>query len=565
MRRGRGPKKARLAATIVLALGVAGQLALPLAAVAQDPDEMRDARQQEQLDRIDDRVGDLDEQFELVLLPITILVGVLATGGILGVVFSIRDQRRVSQLHELTVTGETAAQRRAEETYTSFFEASQMTLNLVNDTLNLSREATQRAQESMHRNALEKLDDIEAKAKRILERIFTHHEFEEVISVPRNRSELRGLGKDLEKIEGYLELQDIEVHPHSRFVKGIALYLDGDIHGAIEALHGAAQDASLIQLRRFALYWRGSLERNLGQYATSLETFQILRADLREEEDDDERFELDRIILDTRFLQLAAVSRSKRPHDREAAVQGLLGELEELADEHAKKDAGRESRTSHEIAATRGHIYMWIAYDPRRLYKELHADDEKKKKDPDDLTDEGLRTNSIERALKIYAKPKLKDDDEQEGADFDITFGRAECDFALSKDADEETLKTLHGELARVERLAADRPGAHREERMAVEHAQTRLITASRRLRLAEREGDPDLTHEYGQVGDAYHQAVGALDRLSGHEIRLFSQVQRRDLTQKEFFDEVNALHKQAIERGESSEPAPDTDQQENS
>jgi hypothetical protein len=44
---------------------------------------------------------------QLMLWPIGILLAVLTLGGLLSVVFGIRDQRRVTQLHELAVSGET--------------------------------------------------------------------------------------------------------------------------------------------------------------------------------------------------------------------------------------------------------------------------------------------------------------------------------------------------------------------------------------------------------------------------------------------------------------------------
>lgn len=108
------------------------------------------ATQPTQIELVEKHVDDVRDYVQLLLWPIGILLAVLTIGGALSVVFSIRDQRRVSQLHELTVTGELASQRRSEQSFSSFLDESQKTLTLVNDTLRLAktRRTGRRAQRS---------------------------------------------------------------------------------------------------------------------------------------------------------------------------------------------------------------------------------------------------------------------------------------------------------------------------------------------------------------------------------------------------------------------------------
>src|ERR1700722_18055215 len=87
--------------------------------------------QQVEIDDLQNRVSDLEEIVQLLLAPIAILIGILSLGGALGIVFSLRDQRRLSQLHELAVSSEVSSQRRTELSYSSFLEESQKTLTLV--------------------------------------------------------------------------------------------------------------------------------------------------------------------------------------------------------------------------------------------------------------------------------------------------------------------------------------------------------------------------------------------------------------------------------------------------
>ena len=111
------------------------------------------------------QVSGLRDILQLILAPMSILIGILALGGSLGVVFSLRDQRRISQLQELTVGSEVSSQRRTEQSYSAFLDESQKTLTLVNDTLTLAREASDNAAQTMERKARSNLTRIEANAQ----------------------------------------------------------------------------------------------------------------------------------------------------------------------------------------------------------------------------------------------------------------------------------------------------------------------------------------------------------------------------------------------------------------
>lgn len=120
----------------------------------------------DEVNRLSLELDSTEKIIDMMLIPITVLVSILAAGGILGVVYSVRDQRRAGQLHELTVGGEVAAQRRSEQSYGSFFEQSQTTISLVNDTLQLAKEANDRAMKSMQSKAQARIDEIEERSRR---------------------------------------------------------------------------------------------------------------------------------------------------------------------------------------------------------------------------------------------------------------------------------------------------------------------------------------------------------------------------------------------------------------
>jgi tetratricopeptide (TPR) repeat protein len=549
VRRGRGRKRAL--AVVLLALFV-GSLAVPLGVAAQDGQTLDQQLENlgKDIGHLDKEIERLDKENEHILLPVTILVSVLAAGGLIGIVFSIRDQRRVSQLQELTVTGETSAQRRAEETYTSFFEASQKTLNLVNETLGLAKEATERSAQETRRNAEKERKEIEAKAEEVLLPIIGTGIFENVVVVQKNRLEVERVAGELANVEGYLKLQDIEILPYSRFVKGIAEYLHSKTRTASRTLHRAARDAfgdgAKDDLKRFALYWAGALESHLGDYERAIDTFGIARADV--EPRSDSWFELERIFAETRFFERAQSTKDTTgPRERYGAVARLLETLANLDQEAREERERRQMKPDllHEIAAIWGDVYTWIAHDPERVYFTLGKGDRKGAGDvkdlvsepPEGLNGDPLRAWVLRRAKAVYvAAGPLDLDTGQEGADFEIEFGKAHCDFALKDHTD------LDEELHQVERLAHDRPEAHHEPRKRVEFAQTMLICKCWRLELAKR----GRKVERDAVRTEHNAATTALGELRDHEVMLFSQVRRRNVPQEEFRKEMDDLRKRA-------------------
>lgn len=492
---------------------------------------------------IDDQRGD----FNIYLTPVAILVGVLAVGGILGGLFSVRDERRATQLHALAVTGETSAQRRTEETYTSFFEASQKTLTLVNDTLQLAKEANERSAQEARRNAERQLDEFEDRAADLLQPIFNSQEFEAIITVPEERSKIERLGKELELIQGYFRLQDLEPKPHSQFVIGIAAYLGGRTSDALATIQRAARHASNDDLVRFSLYWAASLERNLGLYERAMDTFETARREVRDE--NDERIELDRSIAETEFFGVARTHADAAPADRYRAVQTLLESLVKLDSRAREPTESRAPAQSliHEIADTRGHIYTWIAFDRVRLFatydtRTQAAAPAESTPDPsrlDSLRAEVVRAWALKQAEAVYdAAGEIQHATDQEGADFEIAFGKTHCEFGLEE-------KTFSKDLATIENLAAEAPAVHREPRRAIEYRQTVLICRCwRHVRTA---GTERAASAQG-LDDARRGMILALEHLNDHEIELFSLMQRRNISQGEFKQEVNDLYKQAME-----------------
>lgn len=566
----------------------------PIPAVAGEAGRGAAAVQHHQNVQIHDLRKDLREsekRINFALIPVAVLVGILALGGGVGVVFSIRDQRRVSQLHELSVAGEVSSQRRTEQSYGSFFEQSHTTLSLVNETLQLAKEATAQAAKSMDEKAQVRVDAIEEKSQKLMLELFTSREFEVVVADPVRRDELQGIASELRTLEGYLSLQNIKLGDYTKFVKAIDQFINGETEAALSALQLASQDAVVGDLQKYIEYWVGYVLTTVGQYGEAIERFRHDELDLPK--NSSQYFQLERIIIDTEFFLLAkpkpgaddsdATVDKRSPRERFEVVASLLDRLAKLADDVEKNESkGDETHTRLEVARTRTDIYEWVAYDRKHLDEAidgdavaearaiLEAERQRAEAEQQAAEAEGQGADAEEeeeaKAVDFLDSPlgkELSTDDllrcwalleaqaiceYHEDRDSDLAFALAECHFKLGqwKEATEEFEKAdddLHAEI-----------GQHREQRRDVSLRQSLLICHCRLLKLQEQDGETK-DKETGHIRAAQREVQEAVKEMGQGRVTVFSQIQRRNLTQEEFRAEVRDIVTQAHLAGDQAEP----------
>lgn len=518
---------------------------------------------------------------DMMLFPITVLVSILAAGGILGVVYSVREQRRATQLHELTVGGEAAAQRRSEQSYGSFFEQSQTTISLVNDTLQLAKEANDRAMKSMQSKAQARIDEIEERSQTLLLEVFGDEEFELIINEPRRRDELHDIAAELRSLEGYLSLQEIKLPQYTKFIKALDQFLLDDTDAAIDALRVAFQESAVGELRRFIEYWLGYMLTTTGNYEEAVSKFRDDEKDLKEGES--EYFQLDRIIAETEFFDIAKRNAENEhsnpkervvtsPRDRFKLVAKLLDKLGTQARKLEESESHRaKEHTRLEIARTRADIYEWVAYDSDHLDDPLKIEavrelNEFLGRDPDPPNAEeaeaveaaALEPVKAEEFIKFPQWDELQDSEvfrawalkqaqkicqEVEKPNLDVQFARAECLFKLGHG------KTADTAFEKAEHALHHEAGELHEKRRTASLHQSVLICHARLLKL--READPSQKDELGRrVREASQKTIEVLKDMRQGGVTVFSQIQRRNVTQDEFRDEVNLIVKQAEDKG---------------
>jgi tetratricopeptide (TPR) repeat protein len=453
----------------------------------------------------------------------------------------------------------------------------------------------------MDLKAKSNLDALEAEAEDLVLQVIETGDYEEIVDLPEPRSRVQSIARRLASLEGYVVLQDIDLHPYSRLVKGIEQFLDGNITAALHTLRHAAQDSSNRQLQRFSLYWAAKLNNAVGNHDHALHLLdQAL--ELLGTQESIEKQEMRRLHLETEFFQISEeiASDTERPLDAVDRFKSVKRTLVDLADvsqriqQMTKHD--KDKHAHHEVAINLADIYSWIAYRPEALCNQLDgtarkeaeevvmkvaheiaeeavakeiadeqvpevAVEEKVAKElarivqdhlPASLEDKHLSCvlNLGEEAFRAWVMlqakrvfPKMDDLHSDEGVDFSLIFGRAECDFALGDSHDVEEYKELEG------KALEDQVGGHREHRWTVELAQIALISKVRLLRHAEVDRKHvDVDKLRGEVDSTYIRLQSALHGAPDHNVNIFSHLQRRNLDENSFRKEATSLKDQAKE-----------------
>jgi tetratricopeptide (TPR) repeat protein len=231
---------------------------------------------------------------------------------------SIAADRRATQAHDLAIRGETAGQDRASQVHQTFLEGSKQTLDLVNATLTLAKEASERAANLIQRRASELLRDLDGKSRTMLDKV-AYQDDRALVTIPDKRSNLSSLAS---KIHGFDNIRfilpvDVELTPACQFIRGLDFHLKQQFDDAFEAwdIVTKADDAP-DKLKSLAWYWIGYENNNLERFADAEDNFRHAEAF----EPGARKYELQRIRIESRFFntELGLAERSI------PAIEGLI-------------------------------------------------------------------------------------------------------------------------------------------------------------------------------------------------------------------------------------------------
>jgi tetratricopeptide (TPR) repeat protein len=384
------------------------------------------------------------------------------------------------------MAGEKASQNRANEIHKTFLDSSKQTLDLVNATLQLAKDASERAVKSVEANAISVRQQLDQEAKEILTKVPEHDDGALVVNQAR-RSELISLAH---KIAGFEINQlilptPITLTPHCSFVRGMELHLRQQFDDALKYWQEVAlRDDSPDPLKSLAWYWTGIEQNSLARFSEAEQSFYLAGetvTGIRE-------LEIQRIRLESRFCDKEKVQAS-----------ALIRPLKELLSKAQMMDNAQqvEARKA-KIMVTLSNVMHQAGNDCQR----------------DGLVDEAMAY--YEAALKIFKQVDRKDKW--------ALFGRAEALYALERL--DETYQIYRGPLRSY---AIEEYLGRIEPRTKVLGRTMKLICCVR---------VPDLRSD---ITAAYRNTIEALGQVD-ERLTVYSQLQRRNIRQPEFRAELDQL-----------------------
>lgn len=177
----------------------------------------------------------VDTLYWLTGILIAVLVTVLTLSGLSSIIGGIRTESRTSEAHRLFITGERASQGRSDEAHKTFLGSSRDTLELVNATLTLAQEASERAAHFIEKKARATREELDKNAKFLIESV--HKEDDRaLVADPKHRSALRSLAQKIAgfEINRFVLPIDIELTPHCLFIRGLDFHLNQQFIDAFE-------------------------------------------------------------------------------------------------------------------------------------------------------------------------------------------------------------------------------------------------------------------------------------------------------------------------------------------
>jgi tetratricopeptide (TPR) repeat protein len=392
--------------------------------------------------------------------------------------------KRTNESFAFAIRGQAASQQRSAEVHEQFLSGSRETLDLVNATLNLAKEASERAARTIELKARQTIEELDQEAQGLLASVPAQDD-RALIADPGTRSSLRGLAHRVSgfEISGFMLPENIQLTPACIFVRGMDHHLNQNFEEALRSWRSVALSPTAEEgLKSWAWYWIGYEQNNLNRFPEAEQSFEnALRLATGPR-----RLELQRIHLETRFF-------NKAKYNTETLVSPLETLLASIAAQPASE--GRDdSRASIEV--TLANVLLRLARD--------------KAGDP-------VAHTILRRARDLYSNASRKKW---------ALFGYAETLAASDVREDQEEAKSV---FKRVRAEAIQEAVSREEPRTKVLARSTELVCCL---------SVPEFRDEAPAIRSLVLQELGRVDA----RLTVYSQLQRRNVTKKEFLEDLETV-----------------------
>src|SRR5579885_3495973 len=262
--------------------------------------------------------------------------------------------RRTAASHALAIKGEEASQKRAETIHERFLDESHKTIGLVNATLQLAKDATERTTKVWEERASANLKQLDERAKSLLSDI-TIERARDLVRDVAQQEKIKALAQDITLFESnrLFFAEKFPLTPYCRFVRGVYSHMTQDFPDAISEWEAIRIDASSPTLLvALASYWIAVEYDSLGSFEKAISTFESTRSYV----EGVARFDIERLIIESTFSRLP---------DEQAET--LIKPLEQLFDV-ANKEADSRAKTYviRRINIALGNILLQVGKHQRK-------------------------------------------------------------------------------------------------------------------------------------------------------------------------------------------------------
>lgn len=320
-----------------------------------------------------------ENNIELINTILTVLGVFLAIGFGSSLIYSVRSEIKNSKLFNDYKTDRDNQEQRSNELYKMFLqdrqdekntiETTERTIALVNRTLELAVQASERSAKSLQIRLKNILEQIEKESNNLIKKCNAFDDDKNLTAKKQTQNEIHRIGNKIEGLENNLVILDqeglddsqmIKLTPYSKFIKGANQYLNEQFDDAIsiwtELLDEEIKGADADKLKSLTYYWIGYVNNNLANFDEGNRNFQEAEKLTKTAR----KYELQRMQIETRFFNNEKPSSISKDFEK---LLTLIGSDNQLT------DAQKHSRKS-KVLNTLGNVYYSI-------FKEAKDDNEK--------------------------------------------------------------------------------------------------------------------------------------------------------------------------------------------
>lgn len=433
----------------------------------------------------------LDKKLDYVFWAAGAVIALLGIGAVFSIIVGYRIEKRDTEKHDWARDARSATEVQATigaDREKSMFTASSETLNLVNKTLQLAYNASERAANAFEHSLDNIHETLKKECESLLDEADVYNHYKILTRNASYTADVRNLAQEIALLEGHQRLinSKFQLSPACCFVRGMNFHIEQSFKKAFEywertAIHAECRPP----LKMLALLWCGYERNNLGQYDKAVAKFE----EAVPFASGFMRYELERLRIEGRFF------------DKERyATKDVLAEIEALSKRISHETDSPELREEKgAITSTRGNVLL-------ELGKELKASGT-----------EAAAKKCFQDAKETFGGAPIKTLWTWAGySDACWYLGEAEESAQIARDY------VLHP--------ASEEYNSRPEARTRV-LAQTTVAICHLRI--------PELKAQTASILGSIRKDVG--DVLD--EITIYSPLQKRNVTKKQFYKELDSLY----------------------